>query len=126
MPLDEEARRREVESKKRLDQATGGHSDHLMLVRLFNEWNGLSTGDQFRYAADNNVNPYTLRMIRETRTQLTKELTTRGLLSNLAKHSGSATNCNIVRSALVRAAPHAIPQAAPACKWHWLHEHGSG
>ena len=105
-------KKRQQESQTRMAQATGGHSDHLMLVRLYNEWESLTHADQVRFAEENGIRVSTMRSMSNLRGLLTRELSMRGLLGDgnrLVQQAASAYDCHLVRHVLVRSPLHQRP-----------------
>ena len=102
LPLDPGARRAATATKQRLSESVGGASDHLLLVKAYNQWAGLLPRQQHGYAASNFMNNGTMLMIHGMRQQLVTELVNRGLITSVASVSANADNPGIVRCVLVR------------------------
>jgi hypothetical protein len=106
LPSDSHGKRRLKQIKTDYSGAVGGLSDHLILVRLFNDWSLLATrAQQHRFAAENFLSLSTLLMIKGMREQLVKDLSARGLLqvspTGTFHQSKRAQNQTIVRCVLV-------------------------
>jgi hypothetical protein len=107
IPSDGKGKRKLRQVKADFSGAVGGASDHLILVRLFNDWSLLPNGSQqYRFAAENCLSHPTLVMIKGMREQLEKDLCARGLLKRSPTgqfhQSKRAQNQTVVRCVLVR------------------------
>lgn len=88
--------------KRSLSDGAGGGSDHLALVRAYNEWAALPAHAQRAFAARNYMSYGTLTMIHGMREQLVSELRARGLVESTAAASRHADDPALVRCVLVR------------------------
>jgi hypothetical protein len=114
IPVDSQGRARLKQLKERLGAAVGGRSDHLILVRLYDDWAALPPHKQYRFAVANYLSNSTLLMIQGMRGQLMRELWLRGLMhtQSVKGHLRAATDNSIVRQVLVRSS-HSSRSSSP-------------
>ena len=106
IPFDAAGKRALRAIKTDFSAGVGGASDHLILVKLYNDWAMLPAHLQHRFASENYLSNSTLLMIHGMRAQLVKELAARGLLQlgpdGKVKRSKGAACAETVRCVLVR------------------------
>lgn len=103
--MDPGSKRRLNDLKASLSAAVGGASDHLLLVRVYNDWALMHPGQQRTFASQNFLSNGTLLMIHGMRHQMLTELQHCGLVPSLQAASLNASNPAIVRCVLVRTHP---------------------
>ncbi|KAK3253212.1 hypothetical protein CYMTET_37524, partial [Cymbomonas tetramitiformis] len=100
-PMDPSARKAADGARKRLAEQMGGASDHLAVVAAFMGWEVAHTqGRQAQYNFQHSLSPGTMQMIAGMRGQLLAELTSRGLVSDLASASANKCSVALLRSVL--------------------------
>lgn len=112
----DDGRRQLTATKARFAQAGGAASDHLVLVRAFDEWAALPSGQQHGFATRNFLSPATMAMLGRMRDQILRQLRGQGLIerdADVGALSGNAHNTAVLRNVLVRV-PHGAPVSVSA------------
>ena len=75
LPVEAGARQAAIRAKQGLAEGAGGASDHLALVKAFNEWSAARRAGQERgYCSSHFLSSSTMMMVNGMRTQLLGEL----------------------------------------------------
>eukprot|EP00892_Ulva_mutabilis_P008966 jgi/Ulvmu1/6441/UM003_0071.1 len=95
IPLADDGRRQLADVKARFARA-GGVSDHLVLVRAFDEWAALPPHKQRSFAAANFLSPATMAMLGRMRGQIISQLRGQGLIERGADEAALSANAHDV------------------------------